>query len=545
MLIRLTGGHVVDPANGRDGVGDIWIRDSHIIDAPHGETPDQVFDVSGKIVMAGAIDIHSHIAGGAVNTARLLLPENHRAHTPRPAETPLSTAGWSTFETGCRYAMMGFTTVIEPAVPTHYALHAHLELADVPIIDKGILTVVGEDDFLLSLLREGGNRTAIADYLASALAQTKGLGIKSINPGGSVAFANNARTFDLDDTVPFYGVTSRQITEALQQGVMDIGIAHPLHLHTNNLGVGGNVETALRTLQAANGKPLHLAHLQFYAYGKDGKRGFSSGAAQLADAVNKTPNVTIDVGQVMFRQTVTVSCDVIRQFASVGTAKPRKSVIFDGEVNGAGVVPYLYKADNFYNVVQWAVGLELFLLINNPAQVFFTTDHPNGAPYTTYPELFALIMSRDLRTKWIADLPKEAIELTTLPSIAREYSFNEIATMTRVAPAKLLGLKDRGHLAPGALADIAVYDDEPDDRAGAFRFAHLVFKDGDLVVRDGKVTHYRTGRALTVQPTYDSAIDRRLSRYYDEAYGLSRDLFKVPERAVGVDHAFEEVQCQG
>ncbi|MGP8232582.1 MAG: formylmethanofuran dehydrogenase subunit A [Methylovirgula sp.] len=545
MLIRLAGGRVVDPANGRDGIGDIWIRDSRIIEAPVGETPDEVFDVSGKIVMAGAIDIHSHIAGGNVNTARLLLPENHRAHIARPAETPLSTAGWSTFETGCRYAAMGFTTVIEPAVPTHYALHSHLELADVPIIDKGILTVVGEDDFLLTLLREGGNRSAIADYLASTLAQTKGLGIKSINPGGSVAFADNARTFDLDDTVPFYGVTSRQLTQALQQGVMDIGIAHPLHLHTNNLGVAGNVDTALRTLQAADGKPLHLAHLQFYAYGKEGKRGFSSGAAQLADAVNKTPNVTIDIGQVMFRQTVTISCDVVRQYSSIGMAKPRKSVIFEGEANSAGVVPYLYKSDNYYNAVQWAAGLELFLLITNPAQVFFTTDHPNGAPYTTYPELFALIMSRDLRNKWLADLPKEALEQITLPSIAREYSFSEIATMTRVAPAKLLGLRDRGHLTPGALADVAIYDDDPADRARAFRHAHLVFKDGDLVVRDGKVTHYRPGRALTAQPSYDSNIDRRLSRYYDEAYGLSRDLFKVPEHAVGLDHAFEEVACQG
>jgi formylmethanofuran dehydrogenase subunit A len=545
MLIRLAGGRVVDPANGRDSVGDVWIRDSRIIAAPVGETPDEVFDVSGKIVMAGAIDIHSHIAGGNVNTARLLLPENHRAHVARPAQTPLSTAGWSTFETGSRYAAMGFTTVIEPAVPTHYALHAHLELADVPIIDKGILTVVGEDDFLLNLLREGGNRAAIADYLASALAQTKGLGIKSINPGCSVAFANNARTYDLDDMVPFYGVSSRQITQALQQGVMDIGIAHPLHLHTNNLGLAGNVDTALRTLQAADGKPLHLAHLQFYAYGKEGKRGFSSAAAQLADAVNKTPNVTIDVGQVMFRQTVTVSCDVILQNRSIGSAKPRKSVIFEGEVNSAGVVPYLYKADNYYNAVQWATGLELFLLITNPAQVFFTTDHPNGAPYTTYPEIFALIMSRDLRNKWLADLPQEAVEQTTLPAIAREYSFSEIATMTRVAPAKLLGLTDRGHLAPGALADVAIYDDDPDDRARSFRFAHLVFKDGDLVVRDGKVTHYRPGRALTVQPSYDSNIDRRLAHHYDAAYGLSRDLFKVPEQAIGLDHAFEEVACQG
>ncbi len=84
MLIRLSGGRVIDPANGRDGIGDLWIRDDRIVAPPTGETPDAVYDVSGKIVMAGAIDIHSHIAGGNVNTARLLLPENHRAHRPRP-----------------------------------------------------------------------------------------------------------------------------------------------------------------------------------------------------------------------------------------------------------------------------------------------------------------------------------------------------------------------------------------------------------------------------------------------------------------------------
>jgi formylmethanofuran dehydrogenase subunit A len=543
MLIRLAGGRVIDPANGRDGIGDIWIRDDRIVAPPQGEKPDAVYDVSRKIVMAGAIDIHSHIAGGNVNTARLLLPENHRAHTPRPAATPLSTAGWSTFETGCRYAAMGFTTVIEPAVPPHQALHSHLELADVPIIDKGILAVLGDDDFLLSLLRDGANKSAVADYAGAMVTASKALGIKSINPGGSVAFQDNARTFDLDDVVPTYGVTSRKIFEALQQAAVDLEIPHPLHLHINNLGVPGNVETALKTIAAAGDKPLHLAHLQFFSYGKEGKRGFSSAAAQLAEAVNSAPkSLTIDVGQVMFRQTVTVSLDVIRQFSAVNMAKPRKSVIYDGETNGAGVVPYLYKSDNFYNAVQWACGLELFLLIKDPTRVFFTTDHPNGAPYTTYPDLFALIMSRDARAKWLADLPKEAVEMTTLPSITREYSFGEIATMTRVAPAKLLGLKDRGHLSPGALADVAVYHDDP-DRAKMFRFAHLVFKDGDLVVRDGRVTHYRYGRALTVQPTYDAATDRRLSRYYDDLYGLSRDMFKVPASGIARDYAFEEIAC--
>ena len=542
MLILLKGGRIVDPVNGRDEAGDLWIESDRIVAAPAGRLADEVHDVSGKIVMAGAIDIHSHIAGGDVNTARLLLPEKHQNHLPNPLALPLCTAKWSTFETGTIYASMGFTTVIEPAIVPHQALQAHLELSDIPIIDKGTLTVLGNDDFLLSLLRDGEGQAAVADYVASALAASHGLGVKCINAGGAAAFKYNARTFSLDDVVPFYGLTSRKIVEALQRAVVDLQVPHPLHLHANNLGIPGNVATALATIEAARGERLHFAHLQFYSYGAEGDRGFSSAAAELAAAVNAAPNVTIDVGQVMFRQTVTVSADVLRQFNGAEMAKPKKSVIHDGDGNGGGIVPYLYRENDFANAVQWACGLELFLLIDDAWRVFFTTDHPNGAPFTTYPEIFALIMSRDARAEAIARLPQEALAMSTLPSIAREYTFGEIATMTRAAPAKLLGLTDRGHLGEGGLADIAVYS-PGSDLAKMFRFAHLVFKDGDLVVRDGRVSHYRWGKALKVNPGYDKAIDRRLAGYYDRHFGNSRDLFAVNEHLLPRTDAFAEVAC--
>ncbi|MGQ0445064.1 MAG: formylmethanofuran dehydrogenase subunit A [Beijerinckiaceae bacterium] len=542
MLTLLKGGRIVDPVNGRDETGDLWIEGGRIVAAPAGRLADEVHDVSGKIVMAGAIDIHSHIAGGNVNTARLLLPEKHQNHLPNPRALPLCTAKWSTFETGTIYASMGFTTVIEPAIVPHQALQAHLELSDIPIIDKGTLTVLGNDDFLLSLLRDGEGQAAVADYVASALGASQSLGVKCINAGGAAAFKYNARTFSLDDVVPFYGLTSRQIVEALQRAVVDLQVPHPLHLHTNNLGIPGNVATALATIEAARGERLHFAHLQFYSYGAEGDRGFSSAAAELAAAVNAAPNVTIDVGQVMFRQTVTISADVLRQFNGAEMARPKKSVIHDGDGNGGGIVPYLYRENDFANAVQWACGLELFLLIDDPWRVFFTTDHPNGAPFTTYPEIFALIMSRDARAEAIARLPQDALAMTTLPSIAREYTFGEIATMTRAAPANLLGLTDRGHLGEGGLADIAVYSPDK-DLAKMFRFAHLVFKDGDLVVRDGRVSHYRWGKALKVTPGYDKAIDRRLAGYYDRHFGNSRDLFVVKEHLLPRADAFAEVAC--
>jgi formylmethanofuran dehydrogenase subunit A len=543
MLTRIAGGRVIDPAADRDEIGDVWIRDGRISAAPTaGTRPDESYDASGKLVMAGGIDIHSHIAGANVNTARLLLPEWHRAAAARPTQTPLSQAGWTTFETGCRYAAMGFTMVVEPAVAPHYALHAHLELADIPIIDKGTLSILGNDDFLLGLLRDQESPTAARDYVAWTLETTRALGIKVVNAGGAAAFKANVRAFSLDDVVPEYGVSSRAIVKALQRAVLDIGVPHPLHVHCNNLGLAGNVETALATIAAAEDLPLHLAHLQFYSYGKEGKRGFSSAAARLAEAVNRAKHVSVDVGQVMFGQTVTISSDVLRQFNARGQAYPKKWLIVDGDANGWGIVPYEYRPDNFYNAVQWAAGLELFLLIDDPSRAFFTTDHPNGAPFTTYPEIFALLMSRDLRAQWIAKLPPAAIAATTLPSIRREYRFSEIATMTRAAPARLFGLKDRGHLRPGAIADIAVYSDDI-DRAKMFRAAALVFKDGKLVVRDGKTVAHPRGRALEVHPGHDAAIDRRLKVYYDERYGLPHDFMKVPEAAIGRPDPFEPVPC--
>jgi len=543
LLTRIHGGHVIDPATGRDGVGDVWFENGRIVDKPEGRAPDVTHDATGHFVMAGAIDIHSHIAGGNVNTARLLLPEMHRAIRARLAGTPLSTARWSTYETGRLYAQMGFTTVVEPAMAPHAAMQTHLELADTPLLDTGALTVLGNDDFLLNQLRTGESETAINDYVARTVDATKSLGLKCINPGGVEGFKENMRVFGLDDIVPFYGVTSRQIIKALQKATQAVGIHHPLHLHMNNLGIAGNIETALATIDAVQGLPLHLAHVQFYAYGKEGKNAFSSAGAAFAEKVNANKNVSVDVGAVMFSDTVTVSSDVLKQFNSMAGANPKKGAIFDGDANGGGVVPYAYKISNYYNAVQWAAGLELFLLINDPQQVFFTTDHPNGGPFTTYPELFALLMSADLRAQWLARVPAEVLEVTKLPEIKREYTLYEIAQMSRSGAAKLFGFTDRGKLAPGAVADIAVYKDQK-DKAGMFRKAALVFKDGELIVEAGEVKRYTRGKTLHTSPRFDTAIERRLDRYYDDLYGLPRTIFDVPQAALPNADAFAEVACR-
>ncbi len=131
-------------------------------------------------------------------------------------------------------------------------------------------------------------------------------------------------------------------------------------MHANNLGIAGSADTAADTIAATEGVPLHLAHLQFYGYGTEGKRKFSSEAARLAELVNANPDVTIDIGQVMFGQTVTISSDVLRQFTAIGNASPKKTVIMDGDGNGGGgIVPYRYKQD-YYGSLAMGGGARAF-----------------------------------------------------------------------------------------------------------------------------------------------------------------------------------------
>lgn len=540
MLLRLKGGRVHDPAHGVDGVvRDIYVRDGRIVAPPAAdERIDREYDLSGRIVMAGAIDMHTHIGGGKLNIARQMLPEDHRADLVRRTDLTRSSCGHAapgTLATGYRYAEMGYTACFEPAVLPVNARQAHMEMGDTPMVDKGGYVMLGSDDFLLRLMAAGEDQKLINDYVAWTLNATRCIGVKVVNPGGISAFKFNQRMLDLDEKHQFYGVTPRDILRVLSRAVHELGVPHPLHVHSSNLGLPGNVESTLGTIQASEGLPIHLTHIQFHSYGTEGDRKFSSAAARIAEAINRTPNASCDVGQILFGQTVTASGDAMAQHRNSGLASPKKFVVMDIECDaGCGVLPFKYRDKNFVNALQWAIGLEIFLLASDPWRVFLTTDHPNGAPFTTYPHLIRLLMDRTFRNDRLAQLNVDAQALTTLGSIEREYTLNEIAVLTRAAPAKLLGISDIGHLAPGAVADITVYRDNA-DREVMFTSPEYVFKDGEVIVRDGKVVKVTWGRYHTVQPEYDRGIEKRLRDHYERYQTIRADHLRISAEEM---HAF-------
>jgi formylmethanofuran dehydrogenase subunit A len=85
--------------------------------------------------------------------------------------------------------------------------------------------------------------------------------------------------------------------------------------------------------------------------------------------------------------------------------------------------------------------------------------------------------------------------------------WNEIVVMTRAAPAKVLGLEDKGHLGPGADADVSIYDLKPDaiDAAKDYQLvkkalsqSKYTIKSGRVVSKSGRITAVPEGRTYWV-----------------------------------------------
>jgi formylmethanofuran dehydrogenase subunit A len=522
--LRITGGAVHDPANGVDGEArDICIEGGRIV----AELPPGVptLDATGMVIMPGGVDIHSHFASSSCNHARRMIPDEH-AMDPAPAPRlqdadgaqPRSGSGGSvpsTFTTGYRYAGLGYTTAFDAAVAPIMARHSHAELDDTPCVDGGIFVLLGNDEYLLRQV-EAGERERARDYAGWLLQSTGGYAIKIVNPGGVEAWKTGQRNLTaIDDALDARRITPRAILETLADAANDLRLPHPVHIHGNNLGRPGNAETTLASMQALSGRRAHFTHLQFHCYGGGEGKGWSSAGPKVIEYVNAHPEVSTDVGQVMFGPAMTITADAPVEYL-LHKSSGRRWTNVDIELEtGCGIVPLNYKEKAAVSALQWAIGLELFLLSGDPWRVVLSTDHPNGGSFLSYPALIQLLMDRAVRDERLKLAnPKLLAGSALADGIAREYTLNEIAIITRAGPARLLGLRQKGHLAPGADADITIYQRDP-DIAKMFATPRYVLKGGTLIVEEGQLRRAPSGRRLRVAPGFDEAVVPDLRRHFE------------------------------
>jgi formylmethanofuran dehydrogenase subunit A len=529
--LRIVGGTVHDPANQVDGeVRDVCIEDGRIVANVSESAP--TLDARGMVVMPGGVDIHSHFASSSCNHARRLLPEEHAADVaPAPdlLEDWLPRSGTggtvpSTFTTGYRYAGLGYTTAFDAAVAPIMARHSHAELDDTPCVDGGVFVLMGNDEYLLRQVA-AGERVRARDYAAWLLGSTGGYAIKIVNPGGVEAWKAGQRNLNgIDDVLATHGVTPRAILETLTDAGNQLRLPHPVHIHCNNLGLPGNSEVTLATMRALSGRRAHFTHLQFHSYGGP---GWKSAAAPIMEYVNAHPEVSVDVGQVMFGSATTITADGPVEYL-LHKSSGRRWVNIDIELEtGCGIVPFVYKDKAAVSALQWAIGLELFLLSQDPWRVVLSTDHPNGGSFLSYPALIQLLMDHGVRQERLKQVNPRLLAGSALADgLDREYTLNEIAIITRAGPARLLGLKHRGHLGPGADADVTVYARNP-DIAEMFASPRYVVKGGRLMVEEGQLRRAPPGHRLRVQPSYDEQLLPDLKRYFEAYSTVAFDNYPV------------------
>ncbi|MBW6517080.1 MAG: formylmethanofuran dehydrogenase subunit A [ANME-2 cluster archaeon] len=521
MLIK--NATVYDPINSVNGdLMDVAVRNGKIVDSVGNSA--QIIDAGGRLVYPGGVDAHTHIAGSKVNIGRVMRPEDSRLGIKARTKLTRPYTGYTVpnvYAMGYRYAEMGYTTAFEAAIPILKARHTHEELEEIPIIDKGGLTLFGSNWMVMDAIREN-DQDRLAAYVAWGLLASRGWGVKIVNPGGGEAWGFGKNVSGLDDTVPNFEVTPRQIIRNLAEVNEKMNLPHSIHLHCNNLGKPGNYETTLASFDickdikaSRDRQALHVTHVQFNAWGGNHWGDMESKSDAIADYLNKNDFLTIDMGQLIFGSATTMTADGPVQYANARLLKSRWS---NGDVeleDSSGVTPLEYHAQNYVNGIMWAIGLELALLTKDPWQVLMTTDHPNGGPYVNYPQVMTLLMSKKKREEAMSKIAEKTFERTSIAGIDRELDWYDIAIKTRAAHAKVLGIVEngKGHLGVGADADIAIYDIKPDQTdatteynrvEAAFRRSAYTIKGGVVVAKDGEITATPMGRTYWVRTKVDN-----------------------------------------
>jgi formylmethanofuran dehydrogenase subunit A len=550
LLIK--NGFVVDPKNDIFEVKDLAIQDGKIVESVDPESTETI-DAEGRMVVAGGVEIHAHLATPKVDSGRVLRCDQSRMD-PYTYSDICRAGVWAsvppTFMTGYKYSQMGYTFVTEAASAGLVARHTHEELGEIQPHDKMMFPLFGNNQLVLDYAREK-EYDKLAAFTAWMLSATKGWGMKAVNPTGVCDWSWGGNVEALDQQIACFDVTPRDAILGLLEGAERLILPHSLHLHANMLGRPGNTDITIETMELASNRPatkraskynLHMTHIQFHSYGGDSFVTFRSGAEPIAKYLKTHKTISCDLGQIVFSDTTTMTADGPWEWILRGISGSRW-VNDDIEVEcGGGVVPYVFKKSSRVNAIQWGIGLEIALMVNDPWRVIPSTDHPNAGTFVNYPSIAAWLMSKQARQAVLDEIRRPAKKRMDLPAIDTEWSMKDYIIATRAGPARILGLQDKGHLGVGADADIAIYDLDPkedytktpDKLIRGFSTAQLTIKSGQIVQRDGKMVAVPKGSTHWVDAKIEAdlakEVEQDIREKFMSSYTIAFENYPVSKR---------------
>lgn len=261
--------------------------------------------------------------------------------------------------------------------------------------------------------------------------------------------------------------------------------------HAGTSEHGSNIEGMKEAVEMADGYPLHLAHINAYCRGAI--RPELEETLQAIDLLKKNPNIFCE-SYISPKNGTRLTCFPDGKIQSKVTGNCLRRFGFTEDADGvrkallAGKAFVVYDAGGYSDLMTGEEALKRWEAAGTDVGGSFNVNPP-------IPRIMLAEVKRD-DGSFVVDaistdggcIPRNVILSQGLSLVKLDVlTLTEFAQKTSLNPARMLRLKNKGHLSVGADADMTVYDYATQEAKASFVAGRKVLWDGKVVAKGATV----------------------------------------------------------